>query len=115
MKEYDPEWGKAFVSGAATASCDHENMLSHVHVPVLITHHFRQIDEHTGRLTGGMTDLQAQRVQELVTEAGQVVTYKSFPEMGHAMHRSDPELFAETVTEWATQSGLFGASHSSSI
>ena len=73
MKEYDPEWGKAFVSGSATASCDHENMISNVKVPVLITHHFRQVDEQTGRLTGAMTDLQAHRVREPVEQAGQPV------------------------------------------
>lgn len=102
MKEYDPEWGKAFVSGSASASCDHENMLLHVKVPVLITHHFRQVDEHTGRLTGGMSDLQAQRVRELVTAAGQRVAYRSFPEMGHSMHRQDPVLYADTVIEWVS-------------
>jgi len=35
LREYDPEWGKAFVSGSATSSCDHENMVAHVRVPVL--------------------------------------------------------------------------------
>jgi pimeloyl-ACP methyl ester carboxylesterase len=100
MKEYDPEWGRAFVSGSATASCDHENMISNVKVPVLITHHFHRVDEATGRLTGGMTDLQAQRVMELVRQAGQPVEYRSFPEMGHSMHRQDPKLFADTVIEW---------------
>ncbi|RFA13192.1 alpha/beta hydrolase [Subtercola boreus] len=104
MKEYDPEWGRAFASGSATASCDHENMISNVKVPILITHHFRQVDEHTGRLTGAMTDFQAQRVQELVQKAGQPVSYLSFPDMGHAMHRSDPRLFAETIIEWAAPS-----------
>lgn len=106
MKEYDPEWGKAFVSGSATASCDHENMISNVKVPILVTHHFRQVDEHTGRLTGGMTDFQAKRVVELVEQAGQPVTYRSFPEMGHAMHRQDPQLFADTVNEWVASIGL---------
>ena len=59
-----------------------------------------QVDEHTGRLTGGMTGLQAVRVPELVREAGQSVTYLSFPETGHAMHRQDPKLFADTVIAW---------------
>lgn len=104
MKEYDPEWGKAFVSGSATASCDHENMISNVKVPVLITHHFRQVDEHTGRLTGAMTDFQAKRVHDLVEQAGQTAVYRSFPEMGHAMHRQDPKLFADMVIEWASAS-----------
>jgi hypothetical protein len=35
LREYDPEWGDAFVSGRAALTCDHENMLSHVKVPVL--------------------------------------------------------------------------------
>jgi hypothetical protein len=44
VREYDPEWADAFVSGRATLTCDHENMLSHVKVPVLFTHHFRHVD-----------------------------------------------------------------------
>ena len=27
LKEYDPEWGRAFVSGSVAASCDHDRML----------------------------------------------------------------------------------------
>ncbi|GGF16190.1 alpha/beta hydrolase [Subtercola lobariae] len=97
LKEYDPEWGKAFVSGVATASCDHQNMILNNKVPVLITHHFHFVDEQTGQLTGAMSDLQAQRVTELARETGQPVTFLSFPEMGHAMHRVDPKLYADTV------------------
>ena len=102
LKEYDPEWGNAFVTGFATASCDHASMLSNVKVPVLFTHHFHQVDENSGTLKGAISDLQVHRVQELVTDAGQGFTYQSFPQMPHSMHGYDPELYAKTVIEWAS-------------
>jgi pimeloyl-ACP methyl ester carboxylesterase len=101
LREYDPEWGKAFVSGSATASCDHENMVSHVKVPVLFTHHFRQVDEETGTLTGAISDLQARRAGELVTAAGQDFAYRSFPQMPHSMHEHAPDLYVSTLADWA--------------
>lgn len=101
LREYDPEWGKAFVSGSATASCDHENMLARVKVPVLFTHHFRQVDEATGTLTGAISDLQVRRTEQLVTAAGQSFTYRSFPQMPHAMHEHAPDTYANTLTDWA--------------
>jgi pimeloyl-ACP methyl ester carboxylesterase len=100
MREYDPEWGSAFVSGRATLTCDHENMLSQVKVPVLFTHHFRYVDPDTGHLIGAISDLQAARVRALVEAAGNTVTYRSFPQMPHSMHGHDPATFAATVTEW---------------
>jgi pimeloyl-ACP methyl ester carboxylesterase len=100
LREYDPEWGRAFVSGTATASCDHAAMLSRVHVPVLFTHHFRTVDEQTGRLVGASSDLQANRVREIVTATGNRIDYRSFPDMPHSMHEHDPKLFTETVVEW---------------
>lgn len=101
LREYDPEWGRAFVSGSATLSCDHENMVAHVRVPVLFTHHFRQVDEATGTLTGAVSDLQARRAGELVTAAGQPFTYLSFPRMPHSMHEYAPDTYASTLTDWA--------------
>ncbi|BBB01433.1 hypothetical protein RVR_8851 [Actinacidiphila reveromycinica] len=80
FKEYDPEWARAFWTGSATASCDHARMLSAVKVPVLFTHRFRHVDETTGRLQGALTDLQARHVRELVTGAGQHITYESLPD-----------------------------------
>ncbi len=56
LKEYDPEWGRAFWTGAFYGSCDHERMLRSVKVPVLYTHHFRMIDEATGALMGAGSD-----------------------------------------------------------
>jgi hypothetical protein len=77
-------------------------------VPLLLTHHFRQVDPTTGTLVGAMSDLQAGRAGELVTSAGQELTFRSFPDMPHAMHRYQPAIYAETVVEWATKLGLLG-------
>ena len=108
LKEYDPEWGKAFASGSATASCDHASMISNVKVPVLLTHHFHQVDEATGTLVGAMSDLQARRARELVAGAGQEITLLSFPDMPHAMHTYQPALYTSTVVDWATKLSLLG-------
>jgi pimeloyl-ACP methyl ester carboxylesterase len=103
MKEYDPEWGRAFWTGAVAASCDHERMLSHVKVPVLLTHHFRITDEQTGGVRGAMSDIQAKRVLELVAAAGQQIDYISLPMMGHVMHQQDPARFVKILTEWVAK------------
>ncbi len=100
LKEYDPEWGRAFWTGTVAASCDHERMLKSVKCPVLFTHHFRRVDEN-GYLLGAISDQQAKRVRELVEGTGQPIDYRSFPTMGHPMHALDPALFAGTLVEWA--------------
>jgi pimeloyl-ACP methyl ester carboxylesterase len=105
LREYDPEWGRAFWSGTVAASCDHARMLAGVRVPVLFTHHFRKVDPETGTLMGAISDLQAGRVRELVAAAGQEIRYESFPDMAHSMHGQDPGLFARTVTQWAATLG----------
>jgi pimeloyl-ACP methyl ester carboxylesterase len=105
LKEYDPEWARAFVSGAVAASCNHERMLASVKVPVLLTHHFRMPDEETGGVRGAMSDVQAKRVRELVTEAGQPIEYVSLPTMGHSLHGQDPAQFVKILTEWAAKLG----------
>ena len=69
LREYDPEWGKAFTSGSASAACDHATMLAQTKVPVLFTHHFRTVDEQTGRLIGAVSDLQVARARDLVAAA----------------------------------------------
>jgi pimeloyl-ACP methyl ester carboxylesterase len=101
LKEYDPEWGRAFWTGTVAASCDHARMLKAVKVPVLFTHHFRVVDETSGLVIGAISDLQARRVRELVEGAGQPFDYRSFPHMGHSMHGQDPQLFATTLQDWA--------------
>jgi len=101
LKEYDPEWARAFWTGTVAASCDHARMLASVKVPVLLTHHFRRVDEKAGYLMGALSDVQAQRVCELVSAAGQKIDYQSFPTMGHSMHGQDPELYTRTLVTWA--------------
>jgi pimeloyl-ACP methyl ester carboxylesterase len=100
LKEYDPEWGRAFWEGSVFASCDHARMLASVKCPVLYTHHFRHVDENAGYLLGATSDLQAKRVCELVSQAGQAIEYKSFPRMPHSMHGEDPKLFTQLLVEF---------------
>ena len=92
-----PQW----MAALRLAGCDHERMLAAVKVPVLFTHHFRMVDPATGVLMGAVSDLQVNRARELVEGAGQAFEYRSFPEMPHSMHGTDPELYARTVIEWA--------------
>ena len=101
LREYDPEWARAFWSGTVAASCDHARMLASVKVPVLMTHHFRRVDDASGTLMGAMSDVQAARARELVTAAGQSLELQSFPTMGHSMHGQDPGLFTKILAEWA--------------
>jgi pimeloyl-ACP methyl ester carboxylesterase len=103
IREYDPEWGFAFVSGNVGVNCDHASMLRQVKTPVLFTHHARQINQADGALIGAISDEQARYVEELVTGSGQSFTYLSFPEMPHSMHTADPELFVNTISEWMTR------------
>jgi pimeloyl-ACP methyl ester carboxylesterase len=102
LKEYDPEWARAFVTGTVGAGCDHAAMLASVRVPVLFTHHFRRVDPATGHLLGAIADVQSDRVRQLVEAAGQPFTYRSFREMPHSMHGADPGLYARTVVDWAS-------------
>jgi hypothetical protein len=75
-------------------------MLRSVKVPVLLTHHRRMIDDATGFLFGAMSDQQAQRVQHLLQAAGVPVEYRSFPDVGHAMHGDRPDLYVDTLLDW---------------
>ncbi|MBE8517427.1 alpha/beta hydrolase [Amycolatopsis sp. H6(2020)] len=106
LKEYDPEWGHAFSSGRATATCDHENMLATVKVPVLFTHHFHDIDPRTGNLLGALSDLQVDRARQLITSAGNEFSYQSFPGMPHSLHGHDPATYVNTVTSWLSELNL---------
>ncbi len=102
LKEYDPEWGRAFWTGTMAASCNHERMLASVKVPVLFTHHFHMIDETTGTLMGALSDLQLERVRQLVTAAGNTFEYVSLPATPHSLHGQDPHLYTDTLVGWAT-------------
>ena len=105
LREYDPEWAKACVSGSMSGGCDHARMLSAVRTPVLFTHHFNRIDDVTGRLVGASTEQQVDRARQLIQEAGQHFTYRSFPDMPHSMHGADPGLFSSLVIEWVQSLG----------
>jgi pimeloyl-ACP methyl ester carboxylesterase len=99
MKEYDPEWGRAFWEGTVAQSCPHETLLAQVKVPVLLTHHARHVMDN-GNLMGALSDLQAAKVRELVAAAGVPIQYESLPDAAHAMHAADPQRFVTAVTDW---------------
>ena len=63
--------------------------------------HARAIDPATGQLSGALSDLQAAKVEEIVTAAGQSCEYVSLPDAAHAMHQADPARFAQVLTAWA--------------
>ncbi len=100
LREYDPEWGHAFATGAVAQNCDHETMLAHVKVPVLLTHHFRMHDPVTGNLIGAISEQQVHHVQRLVELTGNSFTYRSFSQMPHSMHDHQPQTYVDTVTAW---------------
>jgi pimeloyl-ACP methyl ester carboxylesterase len=103
MKEYDPEWGRAFWTGTAGVGCDHERMLAGARAPFLLTHHYREIDPDTGGLMGAVSDEQVTRAGKLVTGAGQAFEVVDFPTMAHSMHAQDPERFTRTLRDWAAK------------
>lgn len=103
LKEYDPEWARAFWEGSVYGSCDHARILGAVKCPVLYTHHFRRVDEARGYLLGAASDLQAKRACELVSGTGRQIDYRSFPQMPHSMHGTDPKLFAQLLVEFETK------------
>jgi pimeloyl-ACP methyl ester carboxylesterase len=110
LKEYDPEWARSFWTGTIATACDHERMLRDVKVPhVLLTHHMRVVNEDNGFLLGAMSDQQAQRVRGLLTGAGVVVDYRSFPDVGHSMHGDRPDLYVDTLLDWARMIGFVRA------
>jgi len=100
LREYDPEWGDAFVSGRATLNCDHDAMPRQVKVPVLFTHHFHHVDPDTGNMLGAITALQARRVRQLIEGTGNSFRYRAFPDMPHSMHGHAPEIYVATVTDF---------------
>ncbi|MFP3270019.1 MAG: alpha/beta hydrolase [Paraburkholderia sp.] len=100
LKEYDPEWARAFYSGTASANCSNELMLRKVRTPVLFSHHFRTIDSETGILQGAISDVQVNYARNLVEGAGQPFNYRSLPERGHALHEDDEELYVSILMEW---------------
>jgi pimeloyl-ACP methyl ester carboxylesterase len=100
LREYDPEWARAFSTGTVTAGCDHARMLASVKVPVLYTHHFRTTDEESGALLGAASDRQVEHVRRLVTATGSPFELVSLPTTGHSLHGQDPRLYVDTLTTW---------------
>ncbi len=101
LKEYDPEWGRAFSQGTVALNCPHHRMLAQVRTPMLLTHHMRMIDPATGALFGAISDFQVEKVRELVTGAGQAFELVSAPDAAHSMHAADPPRFATILSAWA--------------
>ncbi|MGH3248572.1 MAG: hypothetical protein ACRDOI_20540 [Trebonia sp.] len=101
----DPEVGRAFSTGLASAACDHAAMLAQVKTPVLFTHHFHAYDEQDGVAMGAISDVQLRRARELVEGAGQDFACRSFPGAAHQMHACDPESYTKTLAEWASALG----------
>lgn len=101
FREYDPEWSSAFLAGTMGMSTPNDLLLSQVKVPVMLTHHSRSINPDTGHLVGALSDLQATKASELITATGVAFDYRSFPDAMHAMHATDPQLFTDTLTQWA--------------
>jgi hypothetical protein len=100
LREYDPEWAEAFYTGRVALTCDHENMLRQVKVPVLFSHHFRITDPETGNLLGAISDQQVSHVRKLIESTGNPFTYRSFPSMAHSMHGADPATYSQTIDQW---------------
>lgn len=101
LKEYDPEWARAFHEGTVAASCPHERMLAAVRTPVLLTHHARSVDPESGALIGACSDLQAKKARDILATTGVRFEYTSFGDAAHPMHNADPERFARVLTDWA--------------
>jgi hypothetical protein len=69
-------------------------------VPVLFTHHFHMVDEATGVLMGALSDLQVERVRQLIVDAGNSFEYVSLPATPHSLHGQDPQLYTDTLVGW---------------
>ena len=100
-REYDPEWAEAFYTGRVALTCDHENMLRQVKVPVLFTHHFRVTDPETGqparrhlRSAGRAMPASSSRAP-----AARSPTARS-RRWPHSMHGADPALYSQTIDQW---------------
>lgn len=101
LKEYDPEWARAFWEGTVGLNCPHERMLTQVRTPVLLTHHMRGIAPETGDRLGALSDEQAAQARLLMESAGVKVGYESVPDASHTMHQSDPARYVRIFTRWA--------------
>ena len=58
--------------------------------------------EAPASLRAHVESLQADRVRQLVTEAGQPFDYVDLPTMAHSLHGTDPQLYVDTLRNWAS-------------
>jgi len=100
LKEYDPEWGRATISGSLSASCDHTQILSHVKCPVLYTLHSSFNTMMTGTAKEAIINDMIAYIKNILEKTGQPFTFHSFPDKGHLMHAEDPQLYRKTLLEW---------------
>jgi pimeloyl-ACP methyl ester carboxylesterase len=100
LKEYDPEWGKATISGSMSTSCNHAQMLLHVKCPVLFTLHSTIASIIGGTAKEAITNDMMTLIEKSVKSTGQPFTFYSFPKMGHLMHAEDPALYVKILFDW---------------
>ena len=68
---------------------------------MLLTHHFRIVDEATGFLLGAMSDQQAAAgAGPSRPPRGVAVDYRSFPDVGHSMHGERARAYVDTLLDW---------------
>ena len=100
LKEYDPEWARAFIQGTVAVNCPHDRMLAQVRTPLLFSHHMRFVDPVSGALMGAISDFQVERVRELVESSGQAFELVQAPDAAHSMHQADPQRFVGMLSSW---------------
>lgn len=100
VKEYDPEWARATISGSLSASCDHFKMLSKVKCPVLFTLHSALLALMTGSSREAVLADMIAQIERLIKNSGQSFTFFSFPKMAHLMHNVDPDQYVRILVDW---------------
>ena len=100
LKEYDPEWGRAFWTGSVAAS-----LRPRAHAPKRQGPGALHAPLPRGRRAGPAHGRDLRRpgrsgARALLEEAGVSVDYRSFETMGHSMHGQDPQLFTDTLVDW---------------
>ena len=101
LKEYDPEWGRAFWTGTVTGGCDHERMLrlgegaGAVHPPLPPG---RRVDR---RAHGGQLGRAGRPGPRAASRARATRSSSSRCPRGALLHGQDPKAYADTLTTWA--------------
>ncbi|ACT60255.1 alpha/beta hydrolase [Hirschia baltica] len=106
LKEYDPEWGRAFIEGKFNLNSPHHTLLSDIKTPMLYTHHMRFEDPQTGLLIGATSDFQASKIKEIALKTGNSFELIDAPDAFHSMHEADPQRFVDILTSWIERLNL---------